>query len=43
MALAEWHVGIAAFIAAGGPPEAGGSGTDDCPAVLANQMVTGRA
>lgn len=42
MTLAEWHVVIAAFIAAHGPPEAGGS-AEEFLAVLAEEMAAGRA
>lgn len=42
MTLAEWHVVIAAFIAAHGPPEAGGS-EEEFLAVLAEEMAAGRA
>ena len=42
MMLAEWHVVIAAFIAAHGPPEAGGS-AEEFLAVLAEEMAAGRA
>ncbi len=42
MTLAEWHVVVAAFIAAHGPPEAGGS-EDEFLAVLAEEMAAGRA
>jgi hypothetical protein len=42
MTLAEWHVVVAAFIAAHGPPEAGGS-EDEFLAVLAEEMAAGQA